>query len=74
MFPPTRRVMIHKEWSCRFEETSQGLHSYLILRPEQKLRVLEAWSSFQPASSCVEQTTAMNMKPLKSNYSAEPAS
>ncbi len=39
---PRGRATINKDGSCRFEETSQGSHSYLILRPEQQPRVLEA--------------------------------
>ncbi|MGZ3337590.1 MAG: nucleoside hydrolase [Isosphaeraceae bacterium] len=52
---PRGRATIHKDGSCRFEETSQGFHSYLILRPEQQPRVLEALVqlSSQPPQ-CVE--------------------
>ncbi len=39
---PRGRATINKDGSCHFEETSQGSHSYLILRPEQRPRVLEA--------------------------------
>jgi hypothetical protein len=39
---PHGRVMVDADGATRFEETSQGSHSYLILRPEQKPRVLEA--------------------------------
>ena len=39
---PRGRATINKDGSCRFEETSQGAHAYLILRPEQQPRVLEA--------------------------------
>jgi purine nucleosidase len=39
---PRGQTTINKDGSCRFEETSQGSHSYLILRPEQQPRVLEA--------------------------------
>ncbi len=52
---PRSRATIHQDGSCRFEETSQGFHSYLILRPEQQPRVLEALVqlSSQPPQ-CVE--------------------
>jgi purine nucleosidase len=36
------RVVVDSDGSTRFEETSGGRHAYLILRPEQKPRVLEA--------------------------------
>ena len=39
---PRGRATINKDGSCRFEATSQGSHAYLILRPEQQPRVLEA--------------------------------
>ena len=39
---PRGRATINKDGSCRFEETWLGSHSYLILRPEQQPRVLEA--------------------------------
>ncbi len=39
---PRGRATINKDGSCRFEDTSLGSHSYLILRPEQRPRVLEA--------------------------------
>ena len=39
---PRGRVTVESDGSTRFEENSQGSHAYLILRPEQKPRVLEA--------------------------------
>jgi purine nucleosidase len=39
---PPGRVTIEPEGATRFEPAAQGNHSYLILRPEQKPRVLEA--------------------------------
>jgi purine nucleosidase len=36
------RVTVEPDGFTRFDESSQGNHSYLILRPEQKPRVLEA--------------------------------
>jgi purine nucleosidase len=39
---PRGRVTVEADGSSRFEETSHGSHAYLILRPEQKPRVLEA--------------------------------
>jgi hypothetical protein len=36
------RVTCKADGSTRFQKTSRGFHSYLILRPEQKPRVLEA--------------------------------
>ena len=39
---PRGRVTVESDGSTRFEETADGRHSYLILRPEQKPRVLEA--------------------------------
>jgi Inosine-uridine preferring nucleoside hydrolase len=52
---PRGRVTIAPDGSCRFEEAAAGaLHAYLILRPEQKPRVLEALVqlSSQPPLSC----------------------
>lgn len=39
---PRGKVVISDDASCRFEESARGSHSYLILRPEQKPRVIEA--------------------------------
>jgi purine nucleosidase len=39
---PNGKVTIGQDGSTRFVESSQGTHRYLILRPEQKPRVLEA--------------------------------
>jgi hypothetical protein len=39
---PRGRVVVESDGSTRFEETAEGRHAYLILRPEQKPRVLEA--------------------------------
>jgi inosine-uridine nucleoside N-ribohydrolase len=39
---PRGKVTIADDGSCRFEEAAGGLHSYLILRPQQRPRVLEA--------------------------------
>ncbi len=40
--PARGRVTIKNDGSCRFEESAQDHHAYLVLRPEQKPRVLEA--------------------------------
>ena len=39
---PPGKVTVEPDGVTRFEATSEGRHSYLILRPEQKPRVLEA--------------------------------
>ena len=39
---PRGTVTVESDGSTRFEETRSGNHAYLILRPEQKPRVLEA--------------------------------
>ena len=39
---PRGRATVNKDGSCRFMEAPEGSHAYLILRPEQKPRVLEA--------------------------------
>ncbi len=39
---PRGTVTVEPDGFTKFKETSQGKHSYLILRPEQKPRVLEA--------------------------------
>ena len=39
---PRGRVIIAEDGSGHFQEDVSGRHKYLILRPEQKLRVLEA--------------------------------
>jgi purine nucleosidase len=39
---PRGRVTVERDGITQFERTPQGSHSYLILRPEQKPRVLEA--------------------------------
>lgn len=39
---PWGKVTVENDGSTRFEETSRGHHAYLVLRPEQKPRVLEA--------------------------------
>ncbi len=39
---PAGTVTVEADGSSRFEASSQGRHRYLILRPEQKPRVLEA--------------------------------
>ncbi|MGC8638683.1 MAG: nucleoside hydrolase [Isosphaeraceae bacterium] len=51
---PRGKVTVAADASCRFEESAAGLHSYLILRPEQKPRVLEALVqlSSQPPRCC----------------------
>ena len=51
---PRGRVTVGADASCRFEESATGWHSYLILRPEQKPRVLEALVqlSSQPPRCC----------------------
>ncbi len=41
-YSPVGRVTIEDDGFTRFKETVQGTDTYLILRPEQKLRVLEA--------------------------------
>ncbi len=51
---PNGKATIGQDGSTRFVESSQGNHRYLILRPEQKLRVLEALVqlSSQPPTRC----------------------
>jgi hypothetical protein len=39
---PRGRVVVDPDGATRFEETADGRHAFLILRPEQKPRVLEA--------------------------------
>jgi hypothetical protein len=39
---PPGKVTIEKDDFTRFTESSQGTHRYLVLKPEQKVRVLEA--------------------------------
>ena len=39
---PAGKVTVEADGSTRFEKSSQGSHRYLILRPEQKPRALEA--------------------------------
>ncbi len=41
-YSPLGRVTVETDGSTRFAQTPQGNHRYLILRPEQKPRVLEA--------------------------------
>ncbi len=41
-YSPVGRVTIEDDGFTRFKETAQGTDTYLILRPEQRLRVLEA--------------------------------
>ncbi|MGO9465108.1 MAG: nucleoside hydrolase [Isosphaeraceae bacterium] len=52
---PRGRVIVEPDGFTRFEEGSNGNHAYLILRPEQKPRVLEALVqlSSQPPSHFV---------------------
>jgi len=52
---PRGRVLVEPDGFTRFEEGSNGNHVYLILRPEQKPRVLEALVqlSSQPPSRTV---------------------
>jgi purine nucleosidase len=51
---PRGRVTIAEDGSCRLREDASGLHNYLILRPEQKPRVLEALVQLcsQPPQRC----------------------
>lgn len=51
---PRGKVTVAADASCRFEESTAGLHQYLILRPEQQPRVLEALVqlSSQPPRCC----------------------
>ncbi len=53
-YSPVGKVSVGPDGSTRFEESSQGSHRYLILRPEQKPRVLEALVqlSSQPPMRC----------------------
>jgi hypothetical protein len=41
-FSPNGRVAVEDDGSVRFAATVEGTHRYLVLRPEQRLRVLEA--------------------------------
>jgi hypothetical protein len=41
-YSPVGRVTVEGDGFTRFKETAQGTDTYLILRPEQRLRVLEA--------------------------------
>ncbi|HKI17106.1 MAG TPA: nucleoside hydrolase [Isosphaeraceae bacterium] len=52
---PRGRVIVEPDGFTRFEEHTNGNHTYLILRPEQKPRVLEALVqlSSQPPSGTV---------------------
>ena len=51
---PAGRVAVETDGSTRFDASSNGPHRYLILRPEQKPRVLEALVqlSSQPPTHC----------------------
>jgi Inosine-uridine preferring nucleoside hydrolase len=53
---PRGRVIVEADGFTRFEQASNGNHAYLILRPEQKPRVLEALVqlSSQPPSRTVD--------------------
>ena len=51
-FSPRGKVTVEADGFTRFEETSQGNHSYLILRPEQKPRVLEALVQLSSQPPC----------------------
>jgi hypothetical protein len=50
---PRGKVTVEADGFTRFAESTQGSHRYLILKPEQKLRVLEAFVqlSSQPPQS-----------------------
>ncbi len=41
-YSPAGRVTVEDDGFTRFKETVQGTDTYLVLRPEQRLRVLEA--------------------------------
>jgi hypothetical protein len=51
---PQGRVTIHEAGSCEFKPSPDESHRYLILRPEQRLRILEALVqlSSQPPQTC----------------------
>jgi hypothetical protein len=49
---PPGKVTIEADGSCRFEETVQGDRRYLVLRPEQKPRVLEALVQLSSQPPC----------------------
>jgi hypothetical protein len=49
---PPGKVTVEADGSSRFEETSQGARRYLILRPEQKPRVLEALVQLSSQPPC----------------------
>src|SRR6516165_1755332 len=49
---PPGKVTIEAGGPSRFAETSQGKHRYLILRPEQKPRVLEALVQLSSQPPC----------------------
>jgi hypothetical protein len=49
---PHGRVTVERDGFTRFEESSKGEHVYLILRPEQKPRVLEALVQLSSQPPC----------------------
>jgi purine nucleosidase len=49
---PRGKVTVESDGFTRFEETSQGNHQYLILKPEQKPRVLEALVQLSSQPPC----------------------
>jgi hypothetical protein len=49
---PRGKVTVESDGFTRFEETSDGNHQYLILKPEQKPRVLEALVQLSSQPPC----------------------
>jgi hypothetical protein len=49
---PRGRVTVEADGFTRFEDDSQGHHAYLVLRPEQKPRVLEALVQLSSQPPC----------------------
>ncbi len=49
---PRGRVTVESDGFTRFEETSRGNHQYLLLKPEQKPRVLEALVQLSSQPPC----------------------
>jgi purine nucleosidase len=49
---PRGKVDVEADGFTRFEEASQGKHAYLVLRPEQKPRVLEALVQLSSQPPC----------------------
>lgn len=55
---PRGRVTVEPDGSTRFEPSSEGSHTYLILRPEQQSRVLEALVQLSSQPPCHIEATS----------------